>query len=245
MSRQAVIPGGTANPQGVQGGGTGGVKDAFRLPAVQRAIQRLRTKNTNLLDLAGGSVLTHDIKEYFIKPLFKRELAKGHPDLNNLHRGGTNSRYGHPMYTWFMNACVSRAVNDWLWRHVVYILPEDELEKLAAHLNTRPADGGYGYLKRRFSQRINHYYVINRLQEIADFGKPSSDMNTLAKIAGVTNDLQDAIAMKSNNISPKVYRAQHPAASFPLNLEVARQRQLGQTVPTGNTSSSSSSSSNQ
>ena len=231
MSRQAVIPGATENPQGVLGGGGGGAtKEAFRNPAVQRAIQRLRTKNSNLLDLAGGSLLAHDMYEYYVKPLFQKSLAAGDQDLRGLHAGGPSVRngkaYGHPAYTWLMHAAATRCVDDYLRRHIYYILPQDELQKLANHLATNPADGGYGYLKRRFSQRINHYYIINRLTEIQGFNPVNKDIRSIIGIAGVLNDFQDAVAMKAENTKPKFYRLNHPAYVVPFNLTELRNQHI-------------------
>ena len=219
-----VIAGSTANPEGVSGsGGNSAVKEAFRTPAVQRAIQRLRTKNANLLDLAGGSVLAHDMYEYFVKPIFKNALAAGDQQLMQLHAGGPTTRngrsFGHPVYTWFMHAAATRCVDDYLKTHIRNILDSDDIKKFSEYLNrNHPADGGYGYLKRKFSQRIQHYYIINRLQEIDNFKKNHNNLNAITNIAGVLNDFQDAVAMKSENVKPKMYRLQHPAYVAQITL---------------------------
>ena len=195
MSRTLIIPSGGNTKQGKQPRSA-----AYDDPQVARTITRLRQKLANLEDLQSGSLMRNDVYKYLIKPKFGQALQAGNTMLTALHGPAKqvgNRTVGSPQYTWFLNAVAGRVCDQFILTAANIIFGPTSREfgakVIAGANNYRGADGVPGYLKRRYSQTINRYWVYHRLGTIGELF-PKLSVQTIMTEPGAQEDYNTALA---------------------------------------------------
>ena len=221
---------------------------AYDDPSVARTIARLRTNLANLEDLSKGSLLKNDYYQYCVKPSIQA-VVDSDSDLRALHSGGSQDKngrvYGHPNYTWFLNACATRCVDNFIKNNFNSIFGNGKLsEKVtAAMLDHDNGDNGLGYCKRQFSNYIKRYYVSHRLQLMDDM--TSVDWSDIKKIRGVMDDYNRAMTAKRQGLKVGEYnnRMKYGAPLSSISSHTAPPPPSRTTITSPPSMSSSSSSS--